>query len=61
MIREVNVKEITENIKEMCIEANYTLSPDMDKAMKKSSRRRKIRTWNKNTESASGKLSDSRQ
>lgn len=35
MIREVNVKEITENIKEMCIEANYTLSPDMDKAMKK--------------------------
>lgn len=41
MIREVNVKEITENIKEMCIEANYTLSPDMDKAMK-SSRRRKI-------------------
>ena len=36
MIREVNVKEITENIKE-------------------------IRTWNKNTESASGKLSDSRQ
>lgn len=37
MIREVNVKEITENIKEMCIEANYTLSPDMDKAMKKAS------------------------
>ena len=35
MIREVNVKEITENIKEMCIEANYTLSPDMDKATKK--------------------------
>ena len=35
MIREINVKEITKNIKEMCIEANYTLSPDMDKAMKK--------------------------
>ena len=35
MIREINVKEITRNIKEMCIEANYTLSPDMDKAMKK--------------------------
>ena len=34
MIREINVKEITRNIKEMCIEANYTLSPDMDKAMK---------------------------
>ena len=59
MIREINVKEITRNIKEMCIEANYTLSPDMHKAMKKSSRRRKIRTWNKNTEPASGKLSNS--
>ena len=35
MIREINVKEITRNIKEMCIEANYTMSPDMDKAMKK--------------------------
>lgn len=61
MIREVNVKEITENIKEMCIEANYTLSPDMDKAMKKAAEEEKTETWNKNTESASGKLSDSRQ
>ena len=34
-IDRINVKEITRNIKEMCIEANYTLSPDMDKAMKK--------------------------
>lgn len=34
MIREIDVKTITENIKEMCIQANYTLSPDMDKAMK---------------------------
>ena len=41
MIREVNVKEITENIKEMCIEANYTLSPDMDKAMKKAAEEEK--------------------
>lgn len=41
MIREVNVKEITENIKEMCIEANYTLSPDMDKAMKKAAGKEK--------------------
>lgn len=40
MIREVNVKEITENIKEMCIEANYTLSPDMDKAMKKQQKKK---------------------
>lgn len=28
-MRELNVKEITEHIKEMCIEANYYLSPDM--------------------------------
>ena len=41
MIREINVKEITKNIKEMCIEANYTLSPDMDKAMKKAAEEEK--------------------
>lgn len=35
MIRTVNVEEITENIKEMCIEANHYLSPDMDAAMKR--------------------------
>ncbi|MGC4018828.1 MAG: fumarate hydratase [Muricomes sp.] len=34
MIREVNVEEITKNIKEMCIEVNHYLSPDMDAAMK---------------------------
>lgn len=35
MIRELNVAEITKNIKEMCIEANHYLSPDMDRMMKK--------------------------
>lgn len=35
MIREVKVAEITKNIKEMCIEANHYLSPDMDRMMKK--------------------------
>lgn len=34
MLREIDVKTITKNIKEMCIQANYKLSPDMDKAMK---------------------------
>lgn len=34
MIREVNVDKLTENIKEMCIEANHFLSDDMDKIMK---------------------------
>lgn len=33
-MREINVSEITENIKEMCIEANYSLSPDMARAVK---------------------------
>ena len=34
MIRTVKTSEITENIKEMCIEANHFLSPDMAEAMK---------------------------
>ena len=34
MIREINVKELTENISEMCIQANHYLSPDMDTCMK---------------------------
>lgn len=34
MVRTVHVKEITENIKEMCIEANHFLSEDMEEAMK---------------------------
>lgn len=33
-MRDVNVSEITKNIKEMCIQANYYLSADMDAAMK---------------------------
>lgn len=35
MVRSVSVEDITRNIKEMCIEANHYLSPDMDAAMKK--------------------------
>lgn len=34
MIREIDTKEIIKNVKEMCIEANYFLSDDMDRAMK---------------------------
>ena len=34
MIREINVKELTDNISEMCIQANHYLSPDMDVCMK---------------------------
>ena len=32
-MRTVHVEEITRNIKEMCIEANHFLSPDMKEAM----------------------------
>ncbi len=31
MIRTVNIKEITKNIKEMCIDANHVLSDDMER------------------------------
>lgn len=34
-MRTINVSEVTGNIKEMCIEANHYLTPDMDEAMKK--------------------------
>lgn len=34
MIRTISTEEITENIREMCIEANHYLSPDMKKALK---------------------------
>ena len=34
MIRTIRVEEITKNIKEMCIEANHFLSPEMAEAMK---------------------------
>ena len=37
MIRNIDTKIITENIKEMCIEANHYLSKDMEKALKKAS------------------------
>ena len=32
-MRTINVSDITQNIKEMCIEANHFLAPDMDEAM----------------------------
>lgn len=32
-MREINVSEVTNNIKEMCIEANHYLSPDMKEAL----------------------------
>lgn len=40
-MRTIQVEEITQNIKEMCIEANYFLSPDMDSAMKDAAKQEK--------------------
>lgn len=34
MVRSVNVELLTDNIKEMCIQANHYLAPDMDRVMK---------------------------
>lgn len=34
MVRSVNVELLTENIREMCIQANHFLAPDMDRAMR---------------------------
>ena len=41
MIRQIDVKEITQNIKEMCIEANHYLSDNMNEAMKKACKEEK--------------------
>ena len=41
MIRTIQTKEITENIREMCIEANHYLSPDMVSAIEEGERSEK--------------------
>ena len=41
MIRTVEVEEITENIREMCIEANHFLAPDMGRALSRAASGRK--------------------
>ena len=51
MIRTVQLSEITENIKEMCIEANHFLSPDMAEAMKQA----QVTAWKADPWTASGK------
>ena len=45
MIREINVKELTDNISEMCIQANHYLSPDMDACMKQAVETEKSELW----------------
>lgn len=37
-MRDISVKDITHNIKEMCIEANHFLAPDMQRALQKVAR-----------------------
>ena len=40
-MRTINVSDVTANIKEMCIEANHYLTPDMDEALKKATENEK--------------------
>lgn len=63
MIRTVDVKEITENVREMCIEANYFLAPDMGRALdraaiseKSSLGRQILGQLRKNLEIAAGEM-----
>ena len=58
-MRTIDVSEITENIKEMCMEANHYLSKDMDVAMKKAAETEESPLGEADTSSASGKSSDS--
>ncbi len=55
MIRTVQLSEITENIKEMCIEANHFLSPDMAEAMKQAQQNEKSPLGKADPWTASGK------
>ena len=41
LMRTIQLSEITDNIKEMCIEANHVLTPDMAKALETADRREK--------------------
>ena len=41
LMRTIQLSEITDNIKEMCIEANHVLTPDMAKALETAARREK--------------------
>lgn len=44
-MRSIHVDEISRNIKEMCIEANYYLSDDMKNALYKAGRPRGESSW----------------
>lgn len=44
-MREVNVSIITDNIKEMCIEANHFLTDDMKNVFENAVKKRRVCTW----------------
>ena len=44
-MREVNVSIITDNIKEMCIEANHFLTDDMKNVFEKAVKNRRVCAW----------------
>jgi fumarate hydratase subunit alpha len=39
-MKTINVDKVTQNIKEMCIEANHFLASDMDEALKRATQRK---------------------
>ena len=43
-MRNIDSSEITKNIKEMCIEANHFLAPDMERVFKKAKEYQFVRT-----------------
>ena len=49
-MKNINVSEITSNIREMCIEINHELSPDMEKLLCQAADKEKsllgVRFWN---------------
>lgn len=44
-MRIIHAEQITQNIKEMCIQANYTLSEDVSGAIKKKLNKTKHLVW----------------
>ncbi len=57
-MRTIPVSEITRHIKEMCIEANYCLTPDMDCALKRAQQEENPFAGHTDTGTASGQSED---
>ena len=54
-MRDLNTEQITNAIREMCMEANYKLASDMEQALIKARENRRITCWAAGTCTAAGK------